>query len=175
MSTPTPPNQVMGKAPTLEGRTPRDFETYISRLDAFFTYKETPDRKVGFRIMMAGNGILGDFELAAWWNAGKIDFMKMSWIAFVQELLERGLPKDYVWEILSKMRHRKQGDMPWIDHSRELRGYQTEVGKTVISDLQLVETMLFNMDPNLCHFLQSHNVLKNSGFHQSELDRSGFT
>jgi hypothetical protein len=76
---------------------------------------------------------------------------------------------------LIKIRNEKQGEMSWTDFALKMRGYQTAVGVNVVSDLQLVREMLFNMDPGLCRFLRAHNVLKKSGLHESDMDALGFS
>jgi hypothetical protein len=52
---------------------------------------------------------------------------------------------------------------PWLEWMTEMRSVQLEVGTGALSNVRLVEELLFNMDPELRRELRRDVILKGTG------------
>lgn len=152
----------------LDGRLPGEVKLYLTRLQFYFVQKKITDDLS--KVAWAGQGLAGDVELEAW-HEGEISELK--WDEYKDALLERTMPRDYEWDVMTEMRSDKQGGGDYVEFSTRMRARQLLVGLEVISNLDLVTEMLFNMDSELRRYLRVHKSLLASGLGQEQLRALG--
>jgi hypothetical protein len=169
------PNYRAGKAPNLDSRDPAAVKQYVSRLEFFFVLaKHATPADDAIRIRYAGMGLL-DSELQGWFSSGETELVGKSWSLFIQEFYRRALPHDYVFKILLQLRNTPQGSQDFGTWATRMRSLQSEVGKAVMPDVDLVREMVFQMDVQLQQVTRKSYTLRGTRLHEEDLDTLGIT
>lgn len=161
-----------GKAPLLLDKSPSSIQSYLLQLSFFFSTKDkTPADSQ--RIRYTGAGLVNVEELSAWFQQDLEQHITSKWDDFLAAFLVRAMPPDFVWERRMRIRESKQGSKDVREWMTEMRSVQLEVGTGALSDVRLVEGLLFNMDPELRRELRRDAILKGTGLTESEMDTLG--
>jgi hypothetical protein len=116
-----------------------------------------------------------DVELQGWFSSGEAELTGKSWDSFKEEFFHRALPHDYVFKTLLQIRNSPQGSQDFGSWATRIRSLQSEVGKAVMSDIDLMREMVFQMDVQLQQVMRKSYALRGTCLHEEELDTLGLS
>jgi hypothetical protein len=126
-------------APFVGPLTPAAFDEWLSQCkDSFAIYASTksdksPDLDVVTQIRLTGTQ-LQEPSTAAWWNAGRTEFLKLSsWEAFEKMIRARFMAKGYQLIALRTFFLCTQGRLPFLEYAAQLTESRNVAGTTIIS------------------------------------------